>query len=593
MKRHRHHWFLFTCLSAIALAACGGGGGGGFGGFPIGSGGGGGSGGGEPPPGPGAPPVAAVPKSCAELVGMQIPASAIGLPTTGGKVTAATPTAAAGTGAAALPEYCNVLGSIMPVDPNAPSINFRLALPTNWNRKVVMFGGGGFDGTIPNVAGNVPAGPADKPTPLGRGYATFASDSGHQANAAGSLDGQFQLNDESFRNFGGHALKKTRDAAIYLIEARYAAGAPVKSYFAGGSTGGREAVSVAQRWPKDWDGIIAWYPAWNQLSAMLGGHRMSRALAQPGAYPNTPKRALLLKAVLEACDALDGVADGLVSNQRQCNSIFDPSVATVGGAPLRCAAGADTGDDCLSDAQITALKTIDTATKFNFFLASGSTGYPGYNVWGADLGITSNPSPLQPTVTFLNFGTEQPAMPVPAGAPYITKQLDQTIKYGVTRNPQFDSLSLDPENPGPWGPRLSEISTMLDVSSDLSAFAARGGKLLLAHGKSDVLVSTRATEQFYQRLQAQFGPSGAEGFARYYEVAGYGHAVSTIFNAAWDSLTALEQWAENGTAPTAQVVTDTAGVPGRKRPLCEYPTWPKYKGSGDVNAAESFTCASF
>lgn len=564
----RHHLLALGCLSAAALAACGGGN--------------------DTPP-----PTAATPKSCDALVGMAIPASAIGLPTRGGTVTAATVVAAAGTGAAATPEYCNVMASIAPMDASAPSILFRLALPTTWNGKAVMFGGGGFDGTIPNVAGNVPAGPADKPTPLGRGYATFASDSGHQANAAGSLDGSFQLNDEAFRNFGGHALKKTRDAAVYLIEARYAAGAPAKSYFAGGSTGGREALSVAQRWPQDWDGIIAWYPAWNQLSAMLGGHRMSRALAQPGAYPNSAKRLLLLNAVLAACDGLDGVADGLVSNQALCNGSFDPSVATFNGAPLRCPGGTEGGDTCLSDAQITALKTINTETRFNFFVASGSRGYPGYNVWGADLGITSNPSPLQPTVTFLNFGTEQPAMPVPAGAPYITKQLDQVIKYGVTRDLQFNSLSLDPENPGPWGARLSELSTLLDVSTDFSAFAARGGKLLLAHGLSDVLVSSRATEQFYQRLQAQYGPPSVDSFARYYQVPGYGHAISTVFNATWDSLTALEQWAENGTAPQGQVTTDTVGVPGRKRPLCDYPMWPKYKGSGDVNAAESFSCSHF
>lgn len=564
----RHHLLALGCLSAAALAACGGGS--------------------DTPP-----PTAATPKSCDTLAGMAIPASAIGLPTRGGTVTAATVVAAAGTGAAATPEYCNVMASIAPMDANAPSILFRLALPTTWNGKAVMYGGGGFDGTIPNVAGNVPAGPADKPTPLGRGYATFASDSGHQANAAGSLDGSFQLNDEAFRNFGGHALKKTRDAAVYLIEARYAAGAPAKSYFAGGSTGGREALSVAQRWPQDWDGIIAWYPAWNQLSAMLGGHRMSRALAQPGAYPNSAKRLLLLNAVLAACDGLDGVADGLVSNQALCNGSFDPSVATFNGAPLRCPGGTEGGDTCLSDAQITALKTINTETRFNFFVASGSRGYPGYNVWGADLGITSNPSPLQPTVTFLNFGTEQPAMPVPAGAPYITKQLDQVIKYGVTRDLQFNSLSLDPENPGPWGARLSELSTLLDVSTDFSAFAARGGKLLLAHGLSDVLVSSRATEQFYQRLQAQYGPPSVDSFARYYQVPGYGHAISTVFNATWDSLTALEQWAENGTAPQGQVTTDTVGVPGRKRPLCDYPMWPKYKGSGDVNAAESFTCSNF
>lgn len=536
-----------------------------------------------------APPAAL---TCQQMADMTIPAASIGPATTGGKVTEAIVIAAAGTDAAAIPEYCRVTGTISPVDPGAPNIIFRVALPTVWNSKAVMFGGGGLDGTLPNVAGNVPAGPTGQLTPLGRGYATFASDSGHQANASGSLDGQFLLNDEALRNFGGQALKKTRDAAIFLIKVRYAIGAPRKTYFAGGSTGGREALSLAQRWPEDWDGIIAWYPAWNQLSAMLGGHRASRALAQPGAYPNTAKRILIRDAALQACDALDGVTDGLISNQLKCNAIFDPAAANLNGAPLRCPAGTDTGDTCLSDAQITALKIMNTAATFNFFLASGSRGNPGYNVWGADLGITSNPSPLQPTVTFLNLGTEQPATPVPAGAPYITKQLDQVIKYGVTRDVSFDSLSLDPENPGPWGPRLSELSTMLDVGTDISGFAARGGKLLLAHGLSDVLVSTRATEQYYQRLKTQFGPAYVDSFARYYEVPGYGHAVSTIFNATWDSLTTLENWVERAIAPIGQVSTDTAGVPGRKRPLCDYPTWPKYKGSGDVNIAESYTCAN-
>lgn len=537
-----------------------------------------------------APPPTATPRACADLAGLAIPASAIGLPTQGGSVTEAVVVPAAGTGVAALPEYCRVTASIAPVDSTAPAIVFRVGLPTSWNGKVVMFGGGGLDGTVPNVAGNVPAGPADKPMPLARGYATFASDSGHQANAAGSLDGRFLLNDEALRNFGGQALKKTRDAAMVVIEARYAAGKPKRAYFAGGSTGGREALSVAQRWPADWDGVIAWYPAWNQLSAMLGGHRASRALARPGAYPNTPKRALLRDAALEACDALDGLADGLIADQSRCNGLFDPATAMVRGAPLRCPGGADTGDTCLSDAQITALKTINTETRFNFFLASGSQGYPGYNVWGADLGITSNSSPLQPTVTFLNLGTTPPAIPMPGTAPYISQQLDQVLRYGVTRDINFDSLSLDPENPGPWSARLSELSTMLDVSSNLSAFMARGGKLLMAHGLSDVLVSSRATAQYWQRLRAAYGDGTVEGFARYYEVAGYGHAVSTTFNATWDSLTALDAWADAGTAPTGQVTTDTVGVPGRSRPLCPYPQWPQYTGTGDVNSAASFRC---
>lgn len=565
---------IIVCTIAALLAACGGDDGGG-GGAPVAT---------TP-----TPPVATA-LTCAQLTSVTIPASAIALPTSGATVTTATVVAASGTGATALPEHCLVTAAIAPVDSTAPSIVFKLALPTTWNGKAVMYGGGGFDGTVPNVEGNVPQGLASQPSPLGRGYAVFASDSGHQANARGSLDGTFLLNDEAARNFGGDALKKTHDASVYLIRQRYANGAPTKAYFTGGSTGGREALEAIQRWPADWDGAVAWYPAWNQLSAMLGGHRQSRALAQPGAYPNAAKRLVLFQAAMAACDGLDGVVDGLIANQQQCNAIFDPSTATLNGVPVRCANGADTGDNCLSDAQIAAMKTINTPTRFNFMLASGETGYPGYNIWGADPGISSIATAIEPTVTFLNFGSSQPTNPVPATAPYITQQLDGTIKYFVARDANFNSLSLDPENPGPFANRLSDLSTQLDQKTDLSAFVAHGGKLLLAHGLQDVLVSTRATEQYYQRLQSQFGPSQVDGFARFYEVAGFGHAASSQFNATWDSLTALENWVEHGTAPVGQVTTDTVGVPGRTRPLCNYPQHPAYRGSGDVNAAASFAC---
>jgi feruloyl esterase len=541
------------------------------------------------PPVAEAAPVPAV-LSCAQLVGLAIPAAAIGLPTSGATVTAATAVAASGTGAAAVPAHCQVSGRIAPVDVAAPAILFQAGLPDAWNQKTVMFGGGGFNGTIPSVRSNVPNGPVDRPTPLGRGYATFASDSGHQALLLGSQDGLFGLNDEAVRNFGGDALKKTRDAAVAIIRARYRAD-PAKAYFAGGSTGGREALAAIQRWPEDWDGAIAWYPAWNDAAALLGGHRMSRALAQPGAYPNPAKRLALFDAALEACDALDGATDGLISDQNRCNARFDPSTAFLRGVPLRCNGGADTGDTCLSDAQIRAMNTINTPTRFRFALASGETQYPGYNIWGADTGIVSRTSPLQPTVTFLAFGTAQPARPMPSNAPYISVLTDQWFKYSVARDPLFDSLSLDPENPGPWAGRIGALSLQLDTGTDISAFRARGGKLLLAHGLSDVLVSSRATEQYYQRLQSSLGASQVDAFVRYYEVPGMGHAVSTVFNATWDSLTALDRWAVEGRAPTGQVTTDTAGVPGRTRPLCDYPTWPRYSGAGDIGLAASFQCA--
>lgn len=549
----------------------------------------GGSSDGGPPPAAGPTPLA-----CEALVDLAVPASAIGLPTQGATVTSATLVAASGSDARVVPEHCLVQGAIAPMDPTAEAIQFRVALPTDWNGKAVMFGGGGFDGSIPNVTGNVPAGPADQPLPIGRGYAVFASNGGHQAGALGSLDGLFLLNEEMLRNWSGEALKKTRDAAAFVIRARYATETIERAYFAGGSTGGREALQVATRWPADWDGIIAWYPAWKQMTAILAGHRANRTLAQPGAYPSPAQRKLVYDAAMEACDGLDGLVDGLIGNQLRCNATFDPATATVGGAPLRCPDGADGGDACLSDTLIATLKAMNSATHLNFEMASGETRYPGYNVWGGDLGITSNPSPLQPTITFLNLNTSQPTFPMPATAPYISRQTDALIRYGITRDPGFDSLLLDPENPGPWGPRISELSTLLDVPVNLDDFAARGGKLLLAHGLTDVLVSARGSEEYYQRLQARMGPAEVQRFVRYYEAPGYGHALSTAFNVAWDSLTTLENWVENDTAPPPQVMADTAsGAIGRTRPLCEYPNWPRYDGAGPVDDAASFDCVPY
>jgi hypothetical protein len=535
-----------------------------------------------------AAPMAAAqaPASCAALTGMAIPATAIGLPTSGGTVTGAVAVPATATVA----EHCLVNAGILPVDPAAPRILFRVALPAAWNGKALMYGGGGFDGSIPNVVGNVPAGAADQPLPVTRGYAVFASDSGHQAGPLGSLDGSFGLNDEALRNWGGDALKKTRDAATYIITVRYAA-APQRAYFAGGSTGGREALQSIQRWPQDWDGAVAWYPAWNQASAMLGGQVATLALARPGAYPNANKRLALFQAALQTCDAFDGLIDGIVSHQAACNAAFDPATAMLNASPLRCPGGADTGDTCLSDAQIAAVRTMNEPAHFAFPVARGNKGYPGYNVWGADLGMTSA-SPVQPTIAFLNLASAQPANPMPAGAPYISRQLDQVLKNIITRDLQFDPLSFDPQQHSKWQLRWRELSRMIDQSPDLSGFAARGGRLLLAHGLHDVLVSSRATAEYYERLVQMFGQSAVDAFARYYEVPGYGHAVSSQFNATWDSLTALDAWVEGGVAPANQVTRDTVGVPGRTRPLCDYPKWPRYNGSGDVNAAASFSCVA-
>ncbi len=551
--------------------------------------------GGGSPSGGGSPVGGASPVDCDGLVRLTIDAASIGLPTGGATVTSSETVAAAGSAAAAVGEYCKVVGAIRPVDSAAPPIRFQVNLPTDWNSKAVMFGGGGYNGTIAAGTGNVPAGPTDQPTPLGRGYATFGSDSGHAAGPAGSRDGSFGTNAEALANFSGDAIKKTRDVAGRIIAARYGSAA-TRVYFAGGSTGGREALLAVQNWPADFDGAIVLYPAWNAVALDLQFGRVTRQLAQPGAYPNRAKRKLIFDAAVAACDGLDAAFDGIIANDNACRASFDPVTETLDGAPLRCADGADTGDTCLSDAQLASFITMDSPLTLPYSLASDQTGYPGFTTWGTDFGIPGD-QPLQPTVLTLALGTEQPAFPFPpvtatSMPPYGSTFWDQWVKYFVTGDGNFNSLTLDPENPGPWQNRIVELSALQEATStDLTAFKDRGGRILMAHGVHDALVSNRATRDYLDRLQSTMGADSVAGFLRYYEIPGYGHAVSTVFNAAWDSLTALENWVEQGVEPPPQIVADSVGVPGRTRPLCRYPEWPKYSGAGDINVAGSYECA--
>jgi feruloyl esterase len=456
-----------------------------------------------------------------------------------------------------------------------------------------MMGGGGFDGTIPNVIGDIPNTTPTALTPLGLGFAVFGSDSGHQSSAdlsATGLDASFALNQEALMNWVGDALKKTHDAALLVVAAAYGS-SPSQSYFVGASTGGREALAVASRWPADWDGVVSLYPA-RDATTILGLINMSEAFAAPGAYLDSAKRGVLYSAALAACDALDGVSDGVISNVQGCNAIFNPATATLNGIPVQCPGGTDTGDTCLSAAQLSALDTVNSPISFGFSLATGETGFPGFNAYISDAGIPST-SPYESYVSLLGFGFAPPAFPVTASMALSAGFSDQFVRYIVAGNAGFDYLTFNATNPGAYASRVSEFAGWLD-DTDLTAFAAKGGKLLLMHGTADMLISPRASELYYQRLQANMGADNVNTFLRFYEVPGFAHELSTTFNVAWDSLTALENWVEQGIDPASnQVVIDTLGVPGRTRPLCIYPTWPKYSGSGDVNSAASFTCAQY
>lgn len=534
----------------------------------------------------------AAPASCDQLAGMEIPASAIGLPTSGASVTSATAVAAAGTTG----DYCKATVAIHPVDPAAPDVLAQVNLPAGWNGKAVMFGGGGYDGSIPATTGNYFNGPVGVPVPLGQGYVTFGSNSGHVANAfLGSRDGSFATSDEALRNFAGDALKKTHDVAVDLVQAFYGR-RPARTYFVGGSSGGREALWVVQQTPQDFDGAVSEYPAWNAGTLDLQFGRITRALAQPGAYPDPAKQLLWVRAVVAACDGLDGLVDGLVSDVADCR--FDPRTATVadGSAPLRCPGGADTGDGCLSDAQIAAIRVYGTPLFLPYRTGSGEFYYPGFNVFaGADLTGPLDLAGQQPTSAIVTGSQTAPAY---GAMPYLSVFWDQWVKYFVTGDAAFDSLALDPQRPGPWQERIGDLLGLQDVNrTDLSAFARRGGKLILMHGLADGLVATDATTEYYLRVGWDMGWSRVRRFVRYYTIPGQGHVYGSPFAAgggfytAWDPLGALDRWVETGEAPGTLVATDqNAATRGRTRPVCEWPSWPRYDGTGDPNSAASFRC---
>jgi feruloyl esterase len=527
-----------ACAALLALQACGG--------------------------SDGEPPIASLSPAdaCAALQKTTVPMADIALPTSGARVTGTTLVAPAGTGALAVGEYCQVRGEIDPVDRTAPPIRFDLALPSAWNRKAIQLMGGGYDGVLIAGSGNIP-GATGYATPVARGYAGFGSDSGHQGSPG---EASFGMNREALENYLGDQLRKTRDVAVALMKLRYGS-APVRTYSAGGSGGGREALYVADRWPALYDGVVAYYPA-TSLTAMLTNYTaISKKLAAPGAW-STPAKALLLRdAVTAACDAGDGVRDGVVGNVAACG--FDP-------ATLRCPGGGDSGDACLSDAQIAGYRAYDTALELPYSLAFGINRYGRFNIFQGGL-IASD-------------GTAAPAHPSTTAMPFATYIGESFARYFVHTDAAFNALLFDYTGSDAVRQRLQYLSARMDINPDMSAFAAKGGKAIIVHGLADPLIPASSSDLFHARASAAMGPAAVRSFLRYYTVPGYAHGAGGTFTVSYDALTALDAWVD-GTAPAAQTVRDlNTATAGRSRPLCEYPTWPRYNGSGDVNLAASFTC---
>lgn len=505
---------------------------------------------------------------CASLKDMAIPASAIGLPT-GGAVVQAAVAVKATDDKNVNGDFCKVIGVIKNATPSTAVFEFEVNLPDAWNRRALQMGGGGYDGSLVTGLTAYTLQPTALDTPLRSGYVTLGSNGGHKGGPG--FDGTFGTDDEALANYGKQSIKKTHDTAIAIIRKAYGR-APERFYFIGGSQGGHEALDAAARYPADYDGVVAHYPAYDVTLLHLGSLNVGKALFADGgaAWINPAKTKLIGDAVYAKCDPLDGVKDGIISNVAGCNQAFD-------ARSLRCANGADTGDTCLSDAQLKAVAIIDSSYKPGMTIAGMDT----FPKWALLEGATfSGPS---------NFGSvPTPAEPPSGKEPLLYSAGAATVKYILTRDPKANPMTFDPKT---YAADIARAASNMDVTDvSLDTFRAKGGKIIMTHGTADDFITPHNSIAYYRRQVMQFGQTRLDSFLRFYVVPGLGHGFG-VFNAKFDSLAALRQWVEQGQAPAGLAAIDGNPNANRSRPLCDYPKWPKFTGApGAENSAAGFTC---
>ncbi len=476
----------------------------------------------------------------------------------------------------ALNAHCVVDGKTnerIGVDGKTYQIGFRLRLPDNWNGRLVFVGGGGNDGNVGNAIGpNV--GPLDKMVPaLQQGYAVVSTDGGH----TGGAGADFGADPIARVDHAYNAYDKTAVNAKALIARRYGRG-PDRSYFIGGSGGGRQGMMFTQRFPNYFDGVIAIYPAMRVASgatvAAIDNHIRFTAIAPlengapilAKAYSDADLN-LVADKILERCDALDGVADGMVSNHRACN--FDPGV-------LQCA-GAKTAS-CLTPPQVDALRK----------LFAGPTDSRGNRLY---VGQVTDPGIARAGWRAWALGTSTSAQP---NSRYLTLMTDALRwEFFSPHDPGFDPLSFNLDT-DPL--RMAATSAIYDTYRDdrLTGFKANSGKLMFVHGLADPIFSAHDTVDYVERLAANNGGMASlQSWARLFLIPGYLHGAGGRSTDLFDLLTPMVEWVEKGSAPEQVLAAAPAThdlFPNRTRPLCVYPRFAKYRGSGPVEAAASFSC---
>ena len=444
-----------------------------------------------------------------------------------------------GAAAAGLPAFCRLS---LTIKPSADSdIRSEVWLPlSDWNGKFLQVGNGAWGGSIQYTA------LADS---LRRGYAAASTDTGHSGPSASFLVGQ----PEKLIDFGYRSVHETAIHGKATASALYGS-APRFSYFNGCSGGGRQAFMEAQRFPEDFDAILAGAPGFNRtdgafqsLGAMQATHRDQASFIPPGKYP------ALHEAALNACDAGDGLKDGLITDPTRCQ--FDPAVIACTGADA---------SSCLTPAQVVAARriyapVIDPKTGTQVFAGME----PGSELhWGAISG-------------------ERPH-----------QMYNDLARFLFFADPDWDYRDLD-VGEHLEGARQADGGILAATSTDLTPFVDRGGKLLIYHGWEDQNISPSMSVGYYTGVQETMGKDAVADAVRLFMVPGMGHCRGGDGPDSFDALAALEQWREQGEAPDqilASKVVD--GRVTRTRPLCPYPQVAKYTGTGSIDQAENFACTT-
>jgi pimeloyl-ACP methyl ester carboxylesterase len=452
---------------------------------------------------------------------------------------------------AAPSDFCLVTAKLRPE--SASEITAEVWLPHQWNGKLVGIGGGGFNGGLSAAAFILG-------TPVGKGYAGVITDAGHPLTGSAKFvhDSPEQYVDYAYRaNHVAAGFAKTLVAVYYGVAAK-------RAYFHGCSNGGRDALMLARRYPEDYDGIIAGAPAagWSKFTlASLWNYQAIQSA------PNLrDKLELVQRAVMDKCDALDGVKDQLLENPSSCS--FDP-------AELQCTSG--DGDDCLNADEVTALRKIYGGPR----LRDGTQIYAGMPVGGEAL-----PDNWEGSIVAGKDGGGQ------AGT---ARESMRWMVYGDAEW-DLDRFDLDRD----YLLVKERIAPMMDSDDpDLSAYTGRGGKLLLYHGWNDAVIPAGATVAYYAELRQALG-SSADRQIRLFMVPGVAHCGGGVGPNIYDLYTEIDRWVESDAAPERITATEynppavfgpAAGAKVvRTRPLCSWPKVARYNGSGSTDDQASFSC---